>query len=423
MAVKTATKPWTARDERKTEGMSNPPVVSSQNTTYDSFYDSQVVVKFPGRFQFGAVNGYLPVNNYDRTYVTREKKLGKVIYQAPRWMWNGQWVRDVFTQDNDHFVAAFDNDAPRTSIEDARFLSLESSAIARMNSEVRSQSMSVFETVFEGRKTVELILATLARMVSSARAARRGDMGGAARHLGVSWTKRKPAGGLSDRWLALRYGWQPLCYEVYGALEGTYNAMKLYPGLVQHAKGQAKISIVKGYPVHQEYGNGTSYPHSGSVSYPSLVRLAVDSSEDDILQAQAFCVYRITNPTLAASTMFGLSNPLLVGWELLPLSFVADWFVNVSDVLGQLDAWTGKQYLTGGVTRTFKSTRTAKSSYVSIQSGYTLGSFKSASSTLRHVTTRRRVFANPPLVQPQYFAQLNLKRVVDAVALAKQIIR
>jgi hypothetical protein len=37
----------------------------------------------------------------------------------------------------------------------------------------------------------------------------------------------------------------------------------------------------------------------------------------------------------------GLTNPAVVAWELVPFSFVVDWFVNVSEFLGQFDEFIG----------------------------------------------------------------------------------
>lgn len=394
-----------------------------QLTSYDKRIDTRTLVKNPGRLDFFKVNGYLPVSDYDRTIYERQLTMGSHDYQGLLYTFNGKAGRDTFRHTNTNYVSHFDNDTPTQTIENSNFLGLESSAIAGMNSEVREQSVSVFETVFEGKQTLQLIVDTAARIAKSARAARRGDMTGAASHLGVSWTKKTPQGGFSDRWLALRYGWTPLCSEVYGAMEWTYNAMKLYPGMVRHAEGKAKKHFRGVNPATRRYGYGTSYPYAGAVSYGTNVTYDVLSSEEVDLKVLAFCVYRITNPTLAASTGLGLTNPLLVGWELLPLSFVADWFVNVSDVLGQLDAWVGRQYLDGGLTRTLQTTRTATSKYVSIQSGMVQGAFQPATSRRRMMQVRRRRFTNPPIVYPQYYAQVNWKRALDAASLVRQAFR
>ena len=41
----------------------------------------------------------------------------------------------------------------------------------------------------------------------------------------------------------------------------------------------------------------------------------------------------ITNPNLLLANRLGLVNPLSVAWELVPFSFVVDWFSGVGNVL------------------------------------------------------------------------------------------
>lgn len=49
----------------------------------------------------------------------------------------------------------------------------------------------------------------------------------------------------------------------------------------------------------------------------------------------------ITNPNLALAGQLGLINPLSLAWEIVPFSFVADWFVNVGDWLQGFSDFAG----------------------------------------------------------------------------------
>lgn len=60
----------------------------------------------------------------------------------------------------------------------------------------------------------------------------------------------------------------------------------------------------------------------------------------------------ITNPNLAMISQFGLANPLAIAWELVPFSFVLDWFVNVGDYLSSLTDFVGVE-LKNASTTTF----------------------------------------------------------------------
>lgn len=50
---------------------------------------------------------------------------------------------------------------------------------------------------------------------------------------------------------------------------------------------------------------------------------------------------KVTNPNLYLANRLGLTNPASVVWELIPFSFVVDWFVNVSDFLNQFSEFHG----------------------------------------------------------------------------------
>jgi hypothetical protein len=59
----------------------------------------------------------------------------------------------------------------------------------------------------------------------------------------------------------------------------------------------------------------------------------------------------------------GLSNPLLTGWEVLPYSFVLDWFVGVGDFLSAVNAFQGYSFKAGSCTQYYDLSSDA---YVSI---------------------------------------------------------
>lgn len=56
---------------------------------------------------------------------------------------------------------------------------------------------------------------------------------------------------------------------------------------------------------------------------------------------------KVSNERLANLNAYGLANPALTAWQLTSLSFIADWFLNVSAVLGQLTAFVGFTAVSG----------------------------------------------------------------------------
>lgn len=65
----------------------------------------------------------------------------------------------------------------------------------------------------------------------------------------------------------------------------------------------------------------------------------------------------VTNPTLFKLNQLGLANPLATAWQLIPFSFIADWFLNLGNVLAQVTDWLGLKLSSLAVS--FKTVATA----------------------------------------------------------------
>lgn len=56
---------------------------------------------------------------------------------------------------------------------------------------------------------------------------------------------------------------------------------------------------------------------------------------------------RVKNEALLALSQLGVTNPLATAWELLPLSFVADWLLPIGDFLSALTGPLGTEFVSG----------------------------------------------------------------------------
>lgn len=65
-------------------------------------------------------------------------------------------------------------------------------------------------------------------------------------------------------------------------------------------------------------------------------------------ETRAWVTVRIRNPNVDTLNRLGALNPLSVVWELVPFSFVADWFINIGDCISELSWLAGVQVLDGG---------------------------------------------------------------------------
>lgn len=130
----------------------------------------------------------------------------------------------------------------------------------------------------------------------------------------LRWYSKKSA----DAWLELQYGWKPLVSDICAALEAARNGLKL-PVLT------AKRHLEEEHPLPTPdpagaVGFATGYCRSGVIA-------RVDAE--------------LTSPALYQLDSLSLLNPYSLFWELLPFSFVIDWFIPIGNMLKSMSASFG----------------------------------------------------------------------------------
>lgn len=167
----------------------------------------------------------------------------------------------------------------------------------------------------ESRETLRMLASTAKSVAAAFRAIKRGDAGGLAKALGASDKKGllpNMADQIGKRRLEFEYGWKPL-------IQTTANLVDRF------GKGLKRAHVFSARCIHSE-----SYPVSMDLAEPYWVSKVSGSSK------RLHIVKIFASPkseTLDALGQFGLTNPAGIIWELVPYSFVADWFIPVGDML------------------------------------------------------------------------------------------
>lgn len=143
----------------------------------------------------------------------------------------------------------------------------------------------------------------------------------------------KSMGELGDAWLAFQYGIMPLIQDVYGTAELVEKGFDLKPWIHVTSK------VTEPYGIPRRAGYDDIYP-------------ALDDGQEAAWWCGAFTRldYRISDPTLYAMGQVGLTDPLSILWELVPFSFVIDWFLPIGTWLQSLSSSIGLQFLGGSTT-------------------------------------------------------------------------
>lgn len=145
--------------------------------------------------------------------------------------------------------------------------------------------------------------------------------------------EKDPIRAAASFWLEIQYGWKPLLTDVFGAVEAISDARADRP-IVHTIK--KSVSVSKDYLDHSE-SSGEEY------AYATLTRSSVQAF------AHSSITYEIDNPALRLASGVGLTDPALLAWELLPYSFVVDWFLPVGKWLENAQATSGLLFKKGSI--------------------------------------------------------------------------
>lgn len=217
----------------------------------------------------------------------------------------------------------------------------------------------------------------------------------------------------SNLWLQYKYGWLPLYNDVYQAVNWHFHLFD-------------EMRFVGKYKRKVEWDSVSQSAWLGSVNLKRThEQKCLIIVEAGIANSDAYNLSRITS-----------LNPLSIAWELVPFSFVADWFVDVGGYLANMEAslGTGLSFKRGMVTevahmttfapgeiRSWKGRQTYWSDYfVDHFYDYIIDDKKN---WRREVTKTRSVLGGFPRARfPVFQVSLGSQRIISAAALIRQVL-
>lgn len=172
----------------------------------------------------------------------------------------------------------------------------------------------------ERHQAISMMTQRLTQVYQLCRHLRRGDLRGAAGVIGFKdlASVRNASRSFAKNFLEWHFGWSPLIQDIYTSAEILSQDFK--PKKVSGSARSVVLAVGQGLSPGQ-WGN------KGEQKYTVKCRVAGS--------------YRVTNPNLRLASQMGLTNPATVAWELVPFSFVVDWFINIGDFLAQWDEFVG----------------------------------------------------------------------------------
>lgn len=181
----------------------------------------------------------------------------------------------------------------------------------------------------EWRSSLDMITSRAKQLGEIYLTIRRGDFGKAASLMGLVSHRRKSVEkrlkkrrrlDATEVWLEYWMGWAPMIGDIGNALEVIIRPPPLNQGFSVSVKVSSKYVNTIGIPSDRTY-RVEKCDLNGRLS--------------------AYGKYKIVNHNLNTLNQLGLINPARTAWNVVPFSFIVDWFSNVGQVLGSLTDFAG----------------------------------------------------------------------------------
>jgi len=257
-----------------------------------------------------------------------------------------------------------------TSMQDASYVSLETQAINKcldkFYNELDEQAMLAVNFA-ERAQSASMMTARLLQLARFGKALRKFDLITAAKSLGLDpqsgipkvyrpghkpkgWSNAKERGKiLSNAWLEFHFGWEPLVKDIFHATQ-----------ILQTPMTGKTVEVRTGVPFKlRDYQK----PYS-----ESFLRYS-----EGIMLCKIGCELEVTDHNAYVANRLGLTNPAAWAWELIPFSFVVDWFATVGNFINQWTDLDGVRLINPWNARTLvvnhcNYAKTYSNSYVAIDS-------------------------------------------------------
>lgn len=220
-------------------------------------------------------------------------------------------------------VAGFNYDShstPNEAVDAICELYSSESSIAQTKAwaNIDVSEMQMWASMGELPETIRMIVDLLKQAARLTIAAKRGDLKALAREV----KKTKSFDTYADAWLMWRYGIRPLVGEITSLLKILES--KPIVGKRQTFRGKHVVEVPDVITnIHAAWSQGGA-------------GWDFRKKENTVRVFRAGVLVQIENSINSGLAMLGFDNPLEAIWELIPFSFIIDWFFNVGDIINAI---------------------------------------------------------------------------------------
>jgi hypothetical protein len=272
-------------------------------------------------------------------------------------------------------------------------------ALNKLYEKVKNMDVNIGQILAESRQTATLIAGTAVRVAQIIHKLRQGDLAGAT---GLAFPGN--AGATANAFLAWQYGVKPLLQDIDGMMKHLASPDR---NIVFDIVSRKTVEIE---PETLQAGNGSL----GGNSY-----LTMSGSVTTVYKARV----QITNRNQTELVNIGLLNAPVLAWELLPYSFVIDWFLPIGGFLNNLDAFVGLEVISCHRTTILKRDVTLRRNFGGTDGdGYVVPSFNEAATFRQTEVTRDVLPTVPELPFVSFKNPLGYEHAANALALITSLV-
>lgn len=273
-------------------------------------------------------------------------------------------------------------------------------ALNGMHEKLKNIEVNLGQIFSESRQTASMIADTAVRLAEFFVSAKKGRFDKAFKALFPNSPQK-----IADDYLMFKYGVQPLLSDL--------------DGMMKHLVKIQGVSRFRDIIVKRTEEIPFFDAASISTGIPKGIGLMTMSGSVTTLYKIRVCV---SNADQRAIVENGTLNIPSIGYELLPWSFVLDWFIPIGDYLNNLDALLGLEVVSCHKTTVLKRTTVIRRNFGGVDSDGYLWPKAETGATFNQVEVKREVLnALPSLPYPSLKNPFSAGHIANAIALITQI--
>lgn len=191
-------------------------------------------------------------------------------------------------------------------------------AQTRLYQTISNTKINMAQIVAERQQLVDLVASTAKRLAHLYRSLRRGRNP-------FKGNRRSPPKQAANLWLEYAYAWTPTLGDIW-----TLSQLKDHAPPPLHVKGYGRSHSI----IDQSFD-----VRDGGINQPATLTVLNTHTKRTTCTAEAWISIPLNGLKFAQE--IGLTNPALLAWELLPYSFVIDWFLPIGNWLENQQALYG----------------------------------------------------------------------------------